>query len=201
VSGEEDAALAGIVLSGAGAREQGPASSRSAAPVGSLRRAAAAPLVGSEGHEGREVTVVMGDEFRASKGTSWRIYNRSIANADGRLIGYELVPEIGGVLYGMYDTTEPWSRGELWVTRQDPCELLAIANHTPLIPDACSGSPDNLSEMVAEGADIDGQDVVVWYANRFHHYIRDEDDPLMPIEWIGFKIEPRGFHHQNPGVP
>jgi len=51
--------------------------------------------------------------------------------------------------------------------------------------------------MVGEGS-VDGADLVVWYANRFRHFVRDEDGPDMPVEWAGFRIVPRSFFHQNP---
>ena len=130
--------------------------------------------------------------------TSWRIYNKVIVNQYGRLRGYELIPTSRGKGYGMYDTAEPWSSGELWVTRYNQCHLLATDNHPPLIRDSCAGTADNLSEMVAGAGNIDGADVVVWYANRFSLQVRDEDQPNMPIQWVSFEIKPRSFHHRDP---
>lgn len=130
--------------------------------------------------------------------TSWRIYNKVIRNDFGRLRGYELIPTTRGKGYGMYDTDEPWSSGELWVTRYNQCHLLATDNHPPLIRDTCAGTADNLTEMVAGGGSIDGTDIVVWYANRFSFQTRDEDQPNLPIQWTGFDIKPRSFHHVDP---
>jgi len=130
--------------------------------------------------------------------TSWRIYNKVINNASGRNIGYELVPSPRGLGYGMYDTSEPWALGELWVTRYDPCHLLATDNHPPLISGTCAGTADNVTEMVAGAGDINGQDIVVWYANRFSHFTRDEDQVNMPIEWLSFEVQPRSFNHRSP---
>jgi primary-amine oxidase len=133
--------------------------------------------------------------------TSWRIYNQVITNANGRSIGYELIPNLRGLGYGKYDTTEPYALGELWVTRYDGCHLLAVANHPPLIPAGCAGTADNVTEMVANAGDINGTDIVVWYANRFTHYTRDEDQLNMPTEWISFEIQPRSFNHKSPFEP
>jgi primary-amine oxidase len=133
--------------------------------------------------------------------TSWRIYNKVITNNSGRNIGYELIPSPRGLGYGMYDTSEPWALGELWVTLYDPCHLLATDNHPPLISAGCAGTADNVTEMVAGAGDIDGQDIVVWYANRFTHYTRDEDQVNMPTEWISFEIQPRSFNHHSPFEP
>jgi primary-amine oxidase len=52
--------------------------------------------------------------------------------------------------------------------------------------------------MVAGVGDIDGQDIVVWYANRFSHFTRDEDQDNMPIEWLSFEVQPRSFNHRSP---
>jgi primary-amine oxidase len=45
---------------------------------------------------------------------------------------------------------------------------------------------------------VDGQDIVLWYVNRFLHYPRDEDMERMPIEWTGFELVPRNFFATNP---
>jgi|GEM_PF-3886272 len=133
--------------------------------------------------------------------TSWRIYNKATFNANGRTIGYELVPDLQGLWSGMVTTNEPWSSGELWVTRYNGCHLLAFDNHPPHIPGVCAGTEDNVTEMVAGAGSIDGEDVVVWYANRFRHFPRDEDQDKMPIEYMSFTIQPRSFFHHNPVEP
>jgi primary-amine oxidase len=129
--------------------------------------------------------------------TSWRVFDTLLKNADGRNIGYEIVPEIHGLWSGMTADGEPWSNGELWVTQYDGCELLAFDNRPPFIPSSCSGAPEDVTEM-ADAEDVDGADLVVWYVNRHRHFVRDEDEPDMPIEWTGFHISPRSFFHQNP---
>jgi primary-amine oxidase len=137
-------------------------------------------------------------DFVSSNYTSWRIYNKFINNQNGRNIGYELIPTTRGLGYGMYDTTEPWALGEVWVTQYNPCHLLATDNHPPLIPAGCAGTADNVTEMVAPLGTLDGVDLVVWYANRFNHFTRDEDQVNMPTEWISFEAAPRSFHHKSP---
>lgn len=130
--------------------------------------------------------------------TSWRVYDKVVKNADGRTIGYEIVPGSRGRWSGMVTTTEPWSRGDLWVTAYDPCELLAFDNQPPFIRAECASAAPDLSAMAAGAEPIDGVNLVVWYVNRHRHYVRDEDGPDMPIEWMSFHIEPRSFYYQNP---
>lgn len=154
-----------------------------------------------KGHCGRDIFTRLDREsiehFSANEYTSWRVFDRTITNADGRLIGYEIIPEIEGIWSGMVTAGEPWSQGELWVTRYDPCELLAFGNSPPYTPSYCSGAAADVSEMVDDES-VRDEDLVVWYAARFRHFVRDEDGPEMPVEWVGFRIAPRSFFHQNP---
>jgi Cu2+-containing amine oxidase len=68
------------------------------------------------------------------------------------------------------------------------------------IPTNCGTPAKSLNKML-NGQSTDGANIVVWYANRFLHHPRDEDDPRMPIEWSGFEIAPRSFHHEIPVGP
>jgi primary-amine oxidase len=145
------------------------------------------------------ITVESAQGWSSLSEHSWIIQDKVTMNADGRRIGYELLPHVGGTWDGMV-ASEPWSTSEVWVTRFNGCERLAFDNHVPHIPPSCSGVTvgDHVQAMVSPPASTDGQDVVVWYANRHLHYPRDEDEVLMPIEWMGFSIKPRGFHAFNP---
>lgn len=129
--------------------------------------------------------------------TSWRVFDTLIKNTDGRTIGYEIVPEIHGLWSGMTGADEPWSDGELWVTQFDACELLAFDNRPPFIPASCSGAAGDVTEMT-DAEDVDGSDLVVWYVTRHRHFVRDEDEPDMPVEWTSFHISPRSFSEDNP---
>jgi primary-amine oxidase len=133
--------------------------------------------------------------------TTWVISDQTTKNADGRTIGYELVPHITGIWRGVTGDFEKWAGHELWVTAFKPCERLAVVNDPPHIPMECSGNAVDVQQMdndeLVDGS-ASGHDLVVWYANRILHYPRDEDAPLMPIEWASFDIVPRNFHDQNP---
>lgn len=135
--------------------------------------------------------------FSATEQTSWVVFDKTIVNADGRRIGYEIEPKITGLWRGMTSTTEPWSNADLWVTTFNGCERYAVENFAPHLDAACGAPAANVAAML-NGASVDGVDLVVWYANRFQHVPRDENQVKMPIEWTGFSIEPRNFHFQNP---
>lgn len=129
--------------------------------------------------------------------TTWRVYDKVLTNSDGRTVGYELVPHIGGLWAGQSSTAEPWSAHELWVTRYSGCETLAVGNFPPHISPTCISAPADVSTMV-NGQSVDGQDVVLWYVNRHLHVPQDEDEVNMPIKWMSFSLRPRGFHHKSP---
>jgi len=135
--------------------------------------------------------------FSTTGQTSWVVFDKTIVNAEGRSIGYEIEPKITGLWRGMTSTTEPWSNADLWVTTFNGCERYAVENFAPHLDAACGTPAANLSAML-NGASVDGVDLVVWYVNRFQHVPRDENEVNMPIEWTGFTIEPRNFHFQNP---
>ncbi|MFL5343478.1 MAG: hypothetical protein ACJ8AT_01725 [Hyalangium sp.] len=128
--------------------------------------------------------------------TTWRIYDKSLTNSDGRTVGYELIPELEGRWSGQL-SAEPWATHEVWVTQYSPCETLAVGNYAPHISPSCTSAPRNVSAMV-NGQSVDGQDVVVWYVNRHLHTPRDEDEVNMPIEWLSFSLKPRSFNAKSP---
>ena len=144
-----------------------------------------------------QITTEQAQVFSTTGQTSWVVYDKALLNADGRNIGYEILPKITGLWRGMTSTSEPWSNAELWVTTFNNCERYAVENFAPHLDPACGAPAANVSAML-NGASVDGVDLVVWYVNRFQHVPRDENEVNMPIEWTGFSIEPRNFHFQNP---
>jgi len=48
------------------------------------------------------------------------------------------------------------------------------------------------------GEAVDDQDLVAWYALHAYHEIRSEDQPYMPVEWVGFEARPRDYFDKNP---
>jgi len=45
-----------------------------------------------------------------------------------------------------------------------------------------------------------GPDIVAWYTLGFHHVLREEDWPVMPMMWHDFVIRPFHFFAQNPAL-
>jgi Cu2+-containing amine oxidase len=69
----------------------------------------------------------------------------------------------------------------VWVTKHRPAEVPG-----PKLLADCLAS-------YADGEDVDGADVVLWYMLSVHHQPKAEDWSAMPVEWCGFKIAPRDF--------
>ncbi len=136
-------------------------------------------------------------DFLDSPFRSWRVSNNSILNLNGRTIGYEVVPRDNQFSFGKLDTDEPWSFGELFVTTYNGCELLATENEPPYIDPSCAGAATNVYEMTFEGDNVDGEDLVVWYVQRFQHLVREEDQLNMPFEFTGPVLQPRSWRHKN----
>ncbi len=47
---------------------------------------------------------------------------------------------------------------------------------------------------------LEGTDVVVWYTFGAHHVARPEDWPVMPVQYVGFHLQPTGFFDGNPAL-
>jgi primary-amine oxidase len=132
---------------------------------------------------------------------TWIIRDKVLKNTDGRNIGYELHPNVTGLWRGQSSNEEKWSGHDVFVTRWNGCELMAVRNMAPYINGCGTPAPD-VFEMTGGSSgtkeNVDGQDIVLWYVNRFLHYPRDEDMERMPIEWTGFELVPRNFFATNP---
>jgi primary-amine oxidase len=147
------------------------------------------PPATSDGSTGTSGWVpLLGETYRPtdlSTFRKWRVRDDAGTNERGRSWSYELVPTPGD---GNLRTTpaEGFTRGELWVTRAKPDERFVSTDTADLL----SGYLD--------GDDVAGQDVVLWYAMHKYHEVRSEDRPVMPIEWMGFALQPRDFFDANP---
>jgi primary-amine oxidase len=132
---------------------------------------------------------------------SWRVLDTKITHAGGRNVGYEIEPINDAHWDAMTDTTEPWSLGDFFVTAYNGCELLATDNQPPYIPADCAGSATDVLQMTKDAQNTDGQDIVVWPVTTFHHLVREEDNPNMPVEYQGFRITPRSWRDRNTVSP
>jgi primary-amine oxidase len=128
---------------------------------------------------------------------TWHQIDRGTSNADGRRIGYEIIPKGNQLWTGPRSgpSREPWSVGELFVTRFNDCEKFAVNNNSAVNP-GCDSSAPHVRAMV-NGQAVDGANVVLWYKAHFQHVVRDEDEPNMLIEHVGLELQPRSWRHVN----
>lgn len=121
---------------------------------------------------------------------TWRVRDLEVANDDGQPISYELLPNSDFIFRG--NASEAFTQNELYATRLNNCER--FASHNPTLGGACGG---NLSQF-ANGGNLVGADVVLWYGTSFHHLPRSEDEPRMASHSSGFSIVPRDATASQP---
>ena len=135
----------------------------------------------------------------ASRDRFWKVVNHGRHNAVGDPTAYRLVPRTATLPYWA-DDAHIAPRGafcskHLWVTAHDPTELYAAGAYPYQNPE-----PGGLPEWTKRNRDIVDTDVVVWYTFGSHHVPRLEDWPVMPVQHVGFKLEPCGFFNRNPAL-
>jgi primary-amine oxidase len=123
------------------------------------------------------------DNFR-----SWRVVNPKSKNDLGLPRSYELIPSGTGIYRGGHK--EKFAQAELWVVRQNPKE------HPNDYRRLSVALPGYLNDE-----DVEGKNVVLFYALHLHHLPRTEDWPGMPVEWAGFTLKPRDFLDRSPVHP
>ncbi len=125
---------------------------------------------------------------------TWIISSENLENSQGQPGGYEIQLNQSG----QRDTgpvTEPFTRNDIYVTKEKSCEL--YASHNKPITNEDEGCADNLASFV-NGESIDRQDIVVWPTVTFYHMPRSEDIPNMDAHWSSFRLIPTHWHDNNP---
>lgn len=119
---------------------------------------------------------------------TWRVVDYGSRNRHGRPRSYELMPGGNGIFRGA--SSEAIAQADFWVQRYRPTEF-------PLSSGDARSVKEGLPRYINDEG-LDGQDVVVWYAMHVHHLPRTEDWPEMPVEWMGFRLQPRDFLDVTP---
>jgi len=83
--------------------------------------------------------------------------------------------------------SEPFTKGDFWVTLYNPNELLA----------------DGLPDYIRDRNSTVDEDLVIWYTGSEHHEneSRDEDSNTVPILWTGFELIPHNLFDHTPFYP
>jgi primary-amine oxidase len=115
-----------------------------------------------------------------SRYTKWRVLNKT-PKANGQQRSYELIPGSDGAPDGTYST------GDLWVVRyKSGAETGSNV--------ACNDTVLTTS-YATPAENVDGQDVVIWYCLRSHHFPRQlgEEKKVLPYHSIALHMESRDW--------
>jgi primary-amine oxidase len=132
-------------------------------------------------------------------GRYWKVVNHESRNSLGEPVAYKLVPGDNVLPFAHEDASVVRRAGfmtkHLWVTPFDPAERYPAGDYPNQHPGGAG-----LPEWTLANRSIEDTDVVVWYTMGNHHVPRPEDWPVMPVQRIGFRLEPFGFFNRNPAL-
>jgi len=129
----------------------------------------------------------------------WRVTNPLRLGRAGYPVSYELEP--GHNAMNILSPDDPPSKRAgftshtLWVTAYAPGERWAAGDY----PNQARGG-DGLPAWTKANRPIENTDVVLWYTLGFHHVVRNEDWPVMPMSVHEFSLRPFGFFPRNPAL-
>jgi len=139
----------------------------------------------------------------AVKGRFWKVINSQVKNHVNQPVGYKLV-STGPICYPLCDINSAQggrsalARHHLWATQYHPEEFYAAG----LFPNQSKGDGDGIaiySEKHKNDSLVD-TDLVTWYTFGCNHVVRAEDWPIMPVETVGFRLQPDGFFAGSPAM-
>lgn len=149
-----------------------------------------ATLLSRESEAQRDV-----DPFR---GRHWRVVNTDRRNRVGAPTSYRLLPGNSPLLLAAPDSRiaerATFASHNLWVTPYAEGETRAAG-----LPNLHRGGA-GLPAFCAADRPLEDTDVVLWYTCGLIHVPRPEDFPVMPVERVGFLLQPFGFFNENPAL-
>ena len=133
------------------------------------------------------------------RGRTWQVVNPSVTNRLGEPVAYRLVPH-GNMSFMAAPEASVTKRAifatkHLWVTPYDAAERHPAGDY----PNQHSGGA-GLPAWTSANRSIADTDVVLWYTLGCAHMVRAEDWPVMPVEYVGFTLQPSGFFDGNPAL-
>ncbi|KAK2989737.1 hypothetical protein RJ640_030230 [Escallonia rubra] len=130
----------------------------------------------------------------------WIVRNTRTVNRTGQLTGYKLVPGSNCLpLAGSeakFLRRAAFLKHNLWVTpyaRDENFPGGEFPNQNPRVG-------EGLASWVKKNRSLEETDVVLWYVFGITHVPRLEDWPVMPVEHIGFMLQPHGFFNSSPAI-
>ena len=133
------------------------------------------------------------------RGRYWKVVNPDVRNAVGEPVGYKLMPMTNVQSFAQPDASitsrAAFITKHLWVTPYQPDERYPAGDYPNQHPGGAG-----LPEWTRENRSIEATDVVVWYTLGSNHPVRLEDWPVMPVQYVGFTLQPFGFFDANPAL-
>jgi primary-amine oxidase len=129
----------------------------------------------------------------------WLVQNPNVRNGLGQAVAYKLQPH-GNILPFAHPDSDVMRRAgfltrHLWVTPFSPDERFPAGDYPNQHPGGAG-----LPAWSASNRALENTDVVLWYTLGSHHIPRPEDWPVMPVERVGFALQPVGFFDSNPAL-
>jgi primary-amine oxidase len=129
----------------------------------------------------------------------WKVVNPHVHNAVGEPTAYVIKPHGTTVPFVQPDASVMRRAGfmahHLWVTPYAQDERHAAGRY----PNQHQGG-EGLPKWTAADRSVTDTDVVVWYTFGSHHAARLEDWPVMPVQYVGFSLQPFGFFDRSPAL-
>lgn len=127
----------------------------------------------------------------------WQIASTEKTTSMGQPTSYMLFPTETPVLLAD-DTSSIASRAafatkNLFVTKYDPAERYAAGDFVNQHPGG-GGIP----AFIAGDEPLVGEDLVLWHTFGLTHFPRNEDWPVMPMDYAKFTLKPYNFFERNP---
>ena len=127
----------------------------------------------------------------------WQIASTEKTTSMGQPTSYVLFPEGHPVLLADDESSiasrAAFATKNLFVTRYDPAERYAAGDFVNQHPGG-AGIP----AFIADDEPLVGEDLVLWHTFGLTHFPRNEDWPVMPMDYAKFTLKPYNFFDRNP---
>jgi primary-amine oxidase len=128
----------------------------------------------------------------------WRIESTERENRYGEQTAYRLSLPNTIRSYcrpdSVMSTRAPFIHQHLWATRRTPGENFVGGQY----PNQAEPGEEGVQVWQRADRSLDGEELTLWPVIGSHHVPRPEQWPVMPVDRIGFKLEPDGFFDRNP---
>lgn len=137
-------------------------------------------------------------DANGATGRFWKIVNPNVRNSVGNNPGYKLIAEHNPVILADPEShigkRAGFARHHLWVTPYDEKERYGSGDY----PNQNKG--DGLPVWVQQDRAVENTDLVVWHTFGHTHVCKPEDFPVMPVMYVGFRLQPNNFFDANPAM-